>query len=66
MKITLGRPTLRVWDAWQYDKDVNAGEIEEFRGLTFLTVRAAGAKIYRDQPEIGYYVFDSFVKNKTL
>jgi hypothetical protein len=42
LKYTLSRPTYRVWDAWKFDKSINAGSIEEFRGLTFLTVRAAG------------------------
>lgn len=66
LKMTLGRQTTRVWDAWKYDKNINAGGLEVFRGMTFLTVRAAGSKIYRDQPEIGYHIYDSFVKGKAL
>jgi hypothetical protein len=28
LKNTLGRPTTRVWDAWKYDNNINAGSIE--------------------------------------
>lgn len=42
LKLELNRQTYRIWDAWQYDGDIDAGSVEEFRGLTFLTVRAAG------------------------
>ena len=66
LKLSLRRPTIRIWDAWKYDKDINAGGLEEIRGFTFLTVRAAGSKIYRDQPEIGYHIYDSFIKGKAL
>lgn len=54
LKLYLNRPTTRVWDAWKYDNQINAGSIEEFFGLTFLSVRAAGY-IFRklDQKYIG-------------
>jgi len=42
LKQSLQRNTVRIWDAWKFDGDINAGEIEEIRGMTFLTVRAAG------------------------
>jgi hypothetical protein len=42
LKLALNRPTFRVWDAWRYNNQINAGSVEEFRGLTFLSVRAAG------------------------
>ena len=49
----LKRPTIRFWEPWFY-KDINAGEIESMPGLTLITVRAAGAYIFDDQPEIGW------------
>lgn len=42
LKLELNRANVRVWDAWRYDNQINAGSVEEFRGLTFLSVRAAG------------------------
>lgn len=42
LKVALNRPTVRVWDAWKYNGEVNAGSYEEIRGLTFISVRAAG------------------------
>jgi hypothetical protein len=40
--MTLRRPTTRIWDSWKFEGNINAGEIEEFRGMTLITVRAAG------------------------
>ena len=42
LKEDLGAPTLRPWETWKYDNDINAGEVEEIRGITFASVRSAG------------------------
>jgi hypothetical protein len=42
LKNILQRPATRVWDAWKFNGEINAGLIEEFRGLSFISVRSAG------------------------
>ena len=42
LKENLNLPTLRMWESWQYDENINAGEVEEFSGITFASVRSAG------------------------
>lgn len=41
LKRTMGTPITRMWEPWWY-KTVNAGNIEEIRGMSLITVRSGG------------------------
>lgn len=42
MKRTMNLATTRMWEPWYYNHTINAGDIEEIRGMSLITVRSAG------------------------
>ena len=42
LKQTMKLPLTRMWEPWWYKNTVNAGDIEEIRAMSFITVRAGG------------------------
>ena len=50
IKKSVNIPATRLWEPWYYNHTVNAGDIEEMRGMSLITVRSAGYNLWNDQP----------------
>ncbi|KAL6562149.1 Serine carboxypeptidase-like 31 [Orobanche gracilis] len=58
-------PITTAWRPWYYKKQV-AGWIEEYNGITFVTVKGAGHAVPTFKPEESLALFASFLAGKTL
>ena len=64
---SLGRTINADWRAWYLEgTDTLAGFVEEFEGLTFITVHGAGHMVPQDKREAGLTMINYFMSGKDL
>ncbi|ONK60787.1 uncharacterized protein A4U43_C08F22600 [Asparagus officinalis] len=59
----LGLPIKNAWRPWYLNEEVG-GYVEEYEGLTLVTVRGAGHMVPSNQPERSLAMFSSFLKGQ--
>ncbi|XP_047311374.1 serine carboxypeptidase II-2 [Impatiens glandulifera] len=62
---SLNLTTTSSWHAW-YDDGQVAGWVQEYEGLTFVSVRGAGHEVPLHKPKQALTLFKSFLEGKTL
>eukprot|EP01018_Ginkgo_biloba_P013658 Gb_00678 [translate_table: standard] len=58
-------PTVVNWHPW-YDEGKVGGWTQEYKGLTFVTVRGAGHEVPLHQPRKAFILFKSFLESKPM
>uniref|UniRef100_A0A7C9EXE1 Carboxypeptidase n=1 Tax=Opuntia streptacantha TaxID=393608 RepID=A0A7C9EXE1_OPUST len=58
-------PTTKPWQAWHVDGQV-AGWTQEYQGLTFVVVRAAGHEVPLHQPKVALTLIKSFLAGESM
>ncbi|KAJ8629119.1 hypothetical protein MRB53_022442 [Persea americana] len=61
----LNLPTLTPWHAW-YDDGQVGGWIQEYKGLTFVTVRGAGHEVPKFRPKLALVLLKAFLSGNSL
>lgn len=65
MQKNWGKSPTEEWRPWYYSDQVG-GYVEEWEGMTFVTVQAAGHMVPQDQRERAHYMMNTWVRNGTL
>lgn len=65
MQKNWGKTPTEVYRPWFQDGQV-AGYVEEWEGMTFVTVQAAGHMVPQDQRERAHYMMNTWVRGGTL
>uniref|UniRef100_A0A0C9RSI9 Carboxypeptidase n=1 Tax=Wollemia nobilis TaxID=56998 RepID=A0A0C9RSI9_9CONI len=58
-------PTVSHWHAW-YDDEQVGGWTQEYKGLTFVTIRGAGHEVPLHEPKKAFVLFKSFLEGKSM